>query len=64
MKVVLVFIAMTFLLFAQEQRVKIDMHGGKDSYTYEKKNGFRSSGMGLSTFLDNNVTKEVKPTKE
>lgn len=64
MKVLLILNALIFSLFAQQERGKIDMHGGKEEYSYDKKSSFRGSTMGLSSFLENNSSKKMKPTKK
>ena len=43
------------------QSGKIDMHGGNYDNAYEMKNSFASKGMGLSSFLDSNSSKKLKP---
>lgn len=67
MKTALLITLTTSLCFAQYATGKIDMHGGKESYSYEKKNSFRSTSMGLGVLLDNKKPKktgEKKVTKE
>ena len=58
MKIVLILTSLTLLAFGQYETAKIDMHGGKESNAYDKKKSFRSSGMGLSLFLDKNASKK------
>ena len=41
---------------------KIDTHGGKKTYMYDKKN-YQSPSMGISNFLDTNTSKKPKEDK-
>ncbi len=64
MKYLLVMILfLVSLVAAQYESGKIDMHGGKKSYT-KNKSGFGSKNMGMSSFLDSNTTNKSKPLKK
>lgn len=46
---------------AEYQQGKIDMHGDKESYITQKKKGsFSTQSMGMSMFMDNNKSKDIK----
>lgn len=61
-------ILLAFLLclesFAEYEKGKIDMHGGKDESHYEKKSSFSKTTFGVSMFLDKNTSKEKKPIQK
>ena len=63
MKTLLTIMAFTPLLFAEYQQGKIDMHGGKSNYSYDKKSSFGSS-MSFSSFLDKNSSKKLEPKEK
>lgn len=64
MKLVL-FITLAFSLsFAEYEKGKIDMHGGKEYSEYGKKGEFLSPSFGMKAFLDKNATKQTKPTQK
>ncbi len=63
MKVLLIIIAFTSMLLAEYEKAKIDMHGGKNNYSYEKKSSFGGS-MGFSSFLDTNSSKKTTPKEK
>ncbi len=54
---------MISILFAEYEKAKIDMHGGKENYSYEKKSSFKHS-MGFSSFIDTNSSKKLKPKEK
>ena len=59
MKIVLVVSFITLSCFAEYQQGKIDMHGGKDTYKYDKKkSNFVPKNMGIVLFLDKNSSKK------
>ena len=58
MKVVLLSFIFSLVCFGDYERGSIDMHGGADSYKYEK-NSFNKREMGFSTFLETNASKKV-----
>lgn len=60
----IVFLCVYAFAFAQEAKGKIDMHGGKEQNTYEKKRDFKMSSYGVSALFDVNATKKEKPTKK
>lgn len=64
MKTVLILIAFSVSVFAQYETGKIDMHGGKEAKVYDKKKGFRNTSMGLSLFLDKNISTQDKKKKK
>jgi len=50
--------------FAEYQAGKIDMHGGKDSYLYDKKkSAFGKKNMGMLMIRDKNATKKAARTE-
>ena len=54
--------------FAEYEKGKIDMHGGKEADAYEKKSAFKNAtqpkAFGMLLLLDQNTTKEKKPIFE
>ena len=65
MKTVLIILVFCISVFAEYQKAKIDMHGGKNYNQFgSKSGGFGKSGMGMSVFLDANATKKTKETKK
>ena len=64
MKLVAVLLALSVYLLAEYQTGKIDMHGGKNSYSHEKKkSSFGSKNMGMTLFLDKNSSKKSEDKK-
>ena len=63
MKAFVVVLIFCISLFAEYQKAKIDMHGGNYENDYKGK-AFGSSSMGLSSFLDKNSSKKMKPSKK
>ena len=64
MKTILFTLLLCLSSYAEVEQGKIDMHGGKESYSSKEKSDFRNSSMGISTFLDSNTTKKTKPTQK
>jgi len=62
MKIIL--FALVLSLSSYAQQIKIDMHGGQESYDSKEKKDFRNSSLGLSTFLESNTTKKIEPTQK
>lgn len=60
----ILFWALLLCLSSYAQQVKIDMHGGQESYDTKEKSNFRNTSLGVSTFLDSNTTKKTKPTQK
>lgn len=64
MNIVFIVSLLSLSCYAEYQSAKIDMHGGKDSYMYDKKrSGFGNQGVGMSMFMDKNTTKKTKEAK-
>jgi len=49
--------------YAEYEKGKIDMHGGKESAIYNKKSNFSQSGFGRSLLVDKNTTREKTSKK-
>ncbi len=50
--------------YGEYQTGKIDMHGGKNSYLYDKKGtGFGNYTVGMSMFMDKNTSKKENKKK-
>ena len=64
MKIALVIFLLSSVGFAEYQQGKIDMHGGKEEYSYKKQSNFSKSTFGISMFRDTNTTKSKKPIKK
>jgi len=64
MKIVLFLLVAFSLSFAEYEKGKIDMHGGKEYSEYTKKREFTTPSFGMKTFLDKNTTKQIKPTQK
>ena len=65
MKTIFIITLIVTSLFAEYQSGKIDMHGGKEAYIYDKKkSSFGKSSMGMSMFMDKNASKKSKQIKK
>jgi len=64
MKIALYIFLLSSLSFAEYQKGKIDMHGGKENYKYEKRSNFSNATFGISLFADTNATKSKKPIQK
>ena len=64
MKTLLLALLLCIESFAEYEKAKIDMHGGKEASEYEKKSNFGNTAFGMSLLLDKNATKKTKPTKK
>jgi len=61
MKIVFILLAIYATLSANYESGKIDMHGGSYDDVYQsRQNNFRNTNLGMSTFLDKNVSKKMK----
>lgn len=67
-KVLLLGLLLCIESFAEYEKGKIDMHGGKETNVYDKKSAFKNAtkpkGFGMSLLLDKNATREKKPTQK
>jgi hypothetical protein len=65
MKIVLMLLTIYATLSANYESEKIDMHGGSYDDVYQsRQNSFRDTSLGVSTFLDKNVSKKIKDKSE
>jgi len=65
MKIVFILVTIYATLGADYESGKIDMHGGSYNDVYQsRKNSFSDKNLGMSSFLDKNVSKKMKNTNE
>jgi hypothetical protein len=61
MKFLVILILSLTISYAQYEKGKIDMHGGKEDYSYDKKGMYsKNFGVMIGVFLDKNVSKKNK----
>ena len=61
MKIILLILIASITIFAEYQKAKIDMHGGKSYSQFgSKSGGYGKNSMGISALLDSNSSKRTK----